>query len=112
MTDVILSLSTTYTRLTYEKFDFNGKVYSEPAARTLIRGVLIPLTSEERIALQGLGQSSQGKMNFYVPVSEGRLTDHDSILDTQGVEWFVIPYDADYSDLVALVKYRLERKVL
>jgi hypothetical protein len=112
MTDIILSLSTSYTRLTYEKFDFNGKTFSEPAARTTVNGILIPLTSEERIGLEGLGQSSQGKMNFYLPVSEGRLTDHDSIIDSHGTEWFVIPYDADYSDLVALVKYRLERRVL
>jgi hypothetical protein len=51
-------------------------------------------------------------MNFYTPVSQGRLHENDIIVDSLGTEWVVEPYDADYTDVANVVKYRVERQVI
>lgn len=111
-TDYILQLSTEYTRITVQKFIHNGITYQENSTSSKIRGVLQPLTSEDRMELIGLGHTIAGKKVFYAPASEGIMTENDTLIDTNGVEWAVLPDISDYSELAGYVKYRLERRVL
>ena len=112
LTQIILQLSTAYTKVTYETFVNKGTTYKKSSSSSTINGILVPLTSDERIELQGLGHAIEGKMNFYCPVNQGRLTENDSIFDKLGVEWVVEPYNSDYSDVANVIKYRLSRQVL
>lgn len=112
MTPVILSLAKTYQRVIYESFEFQGVTYVEPVATIHIQGVLSPLTSEDRLELLGFGYTIEGKVNFYLPISQGRLAVNDVIIDENGVEWVVVPHDADYSGNGGYIKYRLARKSL
>lgn len=111
-TDYILQLSTAYRRITVEKFIYGGNTYPGTPVITTIRGVLQPLTSADRFELLGLGHTVTGKKVFYVPSSEGVLTENDTIIDADEVEWTVLPDDSDWTEQAGYVKYRLERRVL
>jgi hypothetical protein len=111
-TNDILRWSTEYTRITVEKFGYNGTTYPGNSVTTTIRGILQPLTSEDRLELLGLGHTIAGKKVFYAPSSEGILTENDTIVDLNNVEWAVLPDISDWSEQAGYVKYRLERRVL
>lgn len=111
-TEEILRWSTEYTRITVEKFEYEGTTYPGNSVSTTIRGVLQPLTSEDRLEILGLGHTTAGKKVFYSPSSEGIMSENDTLIDLNGVEWAVLPDISDYSELAGYVKYRLERRVL
>lgn len=110
MTDVIISISTSYTLKTYETIEYNGITYRNVVSTGSILGVMVPLTSDDRVEILNMGHSISGHMNFYSPVSQGKLTENHSIVDSNNVEWNVEPYNASYEDTCAVIKYRLIRK--
>ena len=95
LTQIILSLSTEYTKVTYTQFNHNGMTYTKPNTTSKVHGILVPIVSDTRVELLGLGHAVEG----------------ESIIDLQGTEWVVNPHNADYSDVANLVQYGLDRKV-
>lgn len=111
-TGTILTYSSTYTRKTIEKFSYNGITLPGKETTSTIRGILQPLTSEDRMEILSLGHSLAGKKVFYSPSSEGIMHENDILVEPDGTEWVVTPYISDWSELAGYVKYRLERRVL
>jgi len=109
---VLASYGQSYNKVTSSKFEYNGITYDDTSSSTIIIGVMTPLTSEDREEVLKLGHSLVGKMTFYVGGSESVLTENDIIVDSNDVEWAVLPVTADWMEHGNYRKYTLNRKVL
>jgi len=108
---VIASYGKLFTKITSTKFEYNGVTYDDVSSTTAITGVMLPITSEDRMELLKLGHSLIGKVSLYVG-ADVILTENDVIVDSDNVEWVVLPYSVDWSEYGNYIKYRLSRKVI
>ena len=108
---VIASYGTSFTKITSTKFEYNGMTYEDAPVTTSITGVMTPITTEDREELLKLGHSLLGKSNLYTG-ADVVLTDHDIIVDSDDVEWVILPDKVDWSTHGNYIKYKLSRRVL
>lgn len=117
---ILENYTTAYTKITSSVFEYNGITYDNSPTTSTINGVITPLTTEDSDVLSNLGYSLIGKILFFVPGTESLLTEHDTIVDSTGLEWIILPTDTnkstcgieDWREHGNFVKYTLSRKVL
>ncbi len=112
MTDAIIAISSTFTRLV-ESAGFVGAdgFYVEGIiTEETFRGSLQPLSSED-MQFMPAGFVSAGKMKLFVPESESILTLRDRVKDEDGVYWHIIDVQ-DYSRDGGYYRYMLDKEAV
>lgn len=112
MTDAILSVSSVYQKVSITSWKYDGVTYTDTGEPTEIRGIMMPLGFEAEQEIIGLGYSTAGLKQFFVPVSEGTLQEKDIVIDGAGVQWKMIPQYKDYSKLGGFNQYVLTKDVV
>lgn len=112
MTSAILEISSPFTKVSVTKIDYGGSTYDGEEVTEVLNGSLQPLEPEEKEHLVSLGYTLNGKMKFYLPVSEGTLDANDIIVDTGNARWKCLPEKSDYADLAGYIKYILEKDMI
>jgi len=115
LSSVIAAYGVPFTKITKNKFEYNGITYDGVSVTSTVEGLMTPLTTADREELLQLGHSLLGKQSFYVPGSETLLTTNDTIVDANNIEWVILADDGsliDWREHGNYVKYRVSRKVL
>lgn len=108
----ILKYAKEYTILSVEKIEYNGQTYDGNSTSRVVRGMLQPIQYEDIQTIVQMGYTTEGKKKFYLPVSEGTLTEGDELVDTDGTHWKILPKLSDYSDLGGFVKYIVHKEMV
>lgn len=112
MGPVIEQYGHTYVVKRVDTFTYHGITYSNGNTILSFIGMLQPLTDEDRQELLDLGYAISGHKVFYAPSSQGKLKENDIVVDSEGVEWVVLPENNDYSEDGGYVKYILSRRII
>lgn len=115
---VVLTYSKAYTKSISSKFEYNGITYNNIPVTSTIYGIMTPIEDTDVEKLSELGYSIIGKQTFFVPGTEALLTEDDIVIDSEGIEWVILPKDKngngieDWREHGNFVKYIVSRKVL
>lgn len=118
LSDIILSYSKQYTKSSKSTFVYNGITYNNIPVTSTIYGIMTPLDDTDIERLSNLGYSVVGKQLFFVPGTETLLTENDVIIDSNNIEWVVLPIDGkgagmeNWIDHGNFVQYTLSRDTL
>jgi hypothetical protein len=112
MTDALRSVSSVYQKVSVTSWEYDGVTYTDISDPVDIRGVFMPLdfTTEQEII--GLGYSTAGTMQFFLPVADGKLDEKDMLIDSKGTRWKMIPKFKDYEELGGFIQYILTKDVV
>ena len=111
MTDAIISISSTFTKLVDDGFiDAQGFWTKSSDTSISFLGSLQPLTSEDLRHMK-VGLIAAGRSKLYVPISETELDVKDRVRDQNLTIWVVTDI-VDYSLDGGYKKYFAEREVI
>jgi len=116
--NVILTYAIPYTKSTTSTFQYGGITYNDISETSTIYGIMTPIEDTDIEMLTQLGYSITGKQTFFTSGTETLLTENDTITDSAGLEWIILPKDKngngieDWREHGNFVKYIVSRKVL